>query len=80
MQQPPRFITTKNPNLVCKLYKSLYGLKQESRAWYDKIDAYLLKNGFKWCIFDPNLYVKELGDHVLIILFFLSKKGGESFY
>jgi len=71
MQQPPRFITTKNPNLVCKLYKSLYGLKQESRAWYDKIDAYFLKNGFKSCISDLNMYVKDFGGHVFIIVLYL---------
>jgi hypothetical protein len=47
MKQPHGFVTTKNSNLVCKLHKSLCGLKQAPRAWYDEIDAYFLKNGFK---------------------------------
>ena len=50
-------------------YTSLYGLKQAPRAWYDKIDAYFLTNGFKWCKSDPNLFVKNFGDNVLIMFY-----------
>ena len=57
MQQPLGFINAGSSNLVCKLHKSLYGLKQAPRAWYDKIDGYFLKNGFKHCISNPNLYI-----------------------
>ena len=71
MQQPPSFVISKNSNLVCRLHKSLYGLKQASRAWYDESDAYFLNNGFKQCISYPNLYVKDFGDHVLIIALYV---------
>ena len=47
MQQPHDFITVETSSLVCKLNKTLYGLKQAPRAWYEKIDTYFLKNGFK---------------------------------
>ena len=40
MHQPKGFVS--NPYLVCKLNKSLYGLKQSPRAWYAKIDGFLL--------------------------------------
>ncbi|KAJ9557054.1 hypothetical protein OSB04_011668 [Centaurea solstitialis] len=33
MQQPEGFVDPKNPNKVCKLLKSIYGLKQASRSW-----------------------------------------------
>ena len=33
-------------HLVCKLKKSLYGLKQSPRMWYQKFDTYVLSLGF----------------------------------
>ena len=71
MQQPPGFITAKISSLVCKLNKSLYGLKQALRAWYEKNDTYFFSNGFKRCISNPNLYVKNFGDDILIIVLYV---------
>jgi len=71
MQQPPGFITVETSSLVCKLNKSLYGLKHALRAWYKNIDAYFLKTSFKRCIYDPNLYVKNFGYEILIIVLYV---------
>ena len=71
MQQPPCFIIAETSSLEWKLYKSLYGLKHAPRAWYEKIEAYFLKNGFKRCIFDPNMYVKKFYDDILIVVLYL---------
>jgi len=40
MEQPEGF-THEGEHLVCKLHKSLYGLKQSPRAWNQKLDAFL---------------------------------------
>jgi hypothetical protein len=47
MKQPEGFVIPGKENLVCKLNKSLYGLKQSGRAWYMKLDTALLKMNFK---------------------------------
>jgi hypothetical protein len=40
MEQPEGF-THEGDHLVCKLHKSLYGLKQSPRAWNQKLDTFL---------------------------------------
>ena len=40
MEQPQGFI--QDSSLVCQLKKSLYGLKKVPRAWYSKMESYLL--------------------------------------
>lgn len=45
MAQPEGFIAH-DKDLVCKLNKGLYGLKQGSRLWYLEMDGYLLSIGF----------------------------------
>ena len=37
MQQPPGYHTVSNEKLVCRLRKTLYGLKQSGRRWYQKL-------------------------------------------
>ena len=56
---------------VCRLKKSLYGLKKEPRAWYSRIDNYLLSLGFTKSDADPNLYYKVVGDSPLILVLYV---------
>ena len=52
MEQPEGFAKKGNKHLVCKLKKSIYGLKQASRQWYIKFNNTITSFGFKENIID----------------------------
>lgn len=54
-----------------RLKKTLYGLKQAPRAWYNRIDSYLIQNGFQRSNCEPILYMKfnEKGKILIIFLY-----------
>jgi len=47
MEQPLGYVDQTHPNLVCRLKKALYDLKQTPRAWSDKIGQYFSQVDFK---------------------------------
>jgi hypothetical protein len=46
MKQPEGYVVKGKKELICKMKKSLYGLKQPPRMWYQKFDTYMLGLGF----------------------------------
>ena len=66
------FQLTKKPDYVCILKKAFYGLKQASRAWYSKLDNYLLKRGFKRGAADSNLYVKAKDNKLIVVVVYVN--------
>ncbi|KAK1425214.1 hypothetical protein QVD17_20561 [Tagetes erecta] len=64
---PPEGYYDKNETKVCKLIKSLYGLKQASRQWNEKLTQTLINIGFKQSTSDYSLFVKA-DDSVISIL------------
>ena len=51
-----------DPSLLCRLKKSFDCLKQAPRAWYAKMDKFLLSLGFVRCKYDFNVYLQNIGD------------------
>jgi len=68
IEQPDGFILGNDPNLVCKLKKALYALKQAPRAWYYQLDKYLHQQGFIKGSTNSNLYVKVDNEKLLILV------------
>ncbi len=62
MKQPKGFTIEGKDNLVCKLNKSIYGLRQSSRCWNLTLDSRLREMGFSPCASDPCIYMATGGD------------------
>ncbi|GJS14325.1 retrovirus-related pol polyprotein from transposon TNT 1-94 [Tanacetum coccineum] len=65
--QPAR----KEENLVCKLKKSLYGLKQPPRQWYLKFNSFMQRAGYKRYDMDHCCYLKKVGSCSIILLLYV---------
>lgn len=58
MELPPGIIPT-SPNQVCRLNKSLYGLRQASRQWFSKLSSALISLGYHHSEYDHSLFIKS---------------------
>ena len=66
MAQPEGFIKSGQENKVCQLLKSIYGLKQARRVWYETISKTLQKKlGFQQLHSDAGVHIlrQREGDH-----------------
>jgi hypothetical protein len=72
IEQPQGFEVHSKDTHVCKLKKSLYGLKQNPRDCYARIDNYLIRLGFSKIHVDPNLYYKVVNNSPVILLLYVN--------
>ncbi|RVW42410.1 Retrovirus-related Pol polyprotein from transposon RE1 [Vitis vinifera] len=68
MDIPAGLETTSNFNKVCRLRKSLYGLKQSPRAWFERFTKVVKRYGFVQCQSDHTLFVKHFPEGKLAII------------
>ena len=66
MRQPEGFVAKGQERLVCKLKKSIYGLKQSPRCWNAALDKQLKDMGFVQSASDPCVYKDSGGEMFLI--------------
>jgi len=70
MQLPP-CINVSKPNQVCKLVKSLYGLKQASRKWYERLTSLLIAQGYKHANSNHSLLTKSSATTFTVLLVYV---------
>jgi hypothetical protein len=59
------------PNSVCKLQKSLYGLKQANRQWFIKLTTFLQKLGFVQSYADTSIFTYKKDHNFLCLLVYV---------
>jgi hypothetical protein len=71
MEQPLGYANQTHPNLVCRLKKTLYDLKQAPRVWSEKISQYLVTSGFQISNVNFSLYVKNTNHGIVVIVIYV---------
>lgn len=72
MEQPEGFQIKGQEHKVYKLNKAIYGLKQASKAWYEKIDHVLCnKLNFVRSSSEPCVYIKSNNNSIIIIALYV---------
>ena len=59
MKQPECYKIAGKKDHVCRLKKSLYGLKQSPRQWYKKFDTFMIRHGHQRSEFDYCIYLRK---------------------
>ena len=68
MRQPEGFVEQGKEHLVCRLKRSIYGLKQSPRCWNHALDSKLREMGFEQTSSDPCLYVHFDSEGVMFLV------------
>lgn len=67
MEQPQGYEVAGKEHMVYKIHKALYGLKQAPRAWFSRIEAYFIREGFVSSSSEQTLFIKRKGGKILIV-------------
>nr|GEW45221.1 putative retrotransposon protein [Tanacetum cinerariifolium] len=71
MEQPEGFVNPKYSNCVCKLKRSIYGLKQTSRQWNKRFDDEIKKFGFTQNRDEPCVYLKASRSNITFLILYV---------
>ena len=71
MTQPEGFVDPKYPNRVCKLQRSIYGLKKTSQSWNLHFDEAVKEFGFMKNEDEPCVYKKVSGSAIFFLVMYV---------
>ncbi|WVZ80009.1 hypothetical protein U9M48_027527 [Paspalum notatum var. saurae] len=69
--QPTGFVDPSLPEMVCRLNKSLYGLKEAPQAWYSRFATFLVTLGFTEAKSHTSLFVYRRGDETAYLMLYM---------
>ncbi|KAE8692332.1 hypothetical protein F3Y22_tig00110840pilonHSYRG00095 [Hibiscus syriacus] len=71
MTQPDGFKVAEKEEMMCKLEKSLYGLKQSPRQWYKRFDKFMIGQKYTISKYDHCVYLCKLqdGSYIYLLLY-----------
>ena len=67
IEQPEGFFDPNKKDMVCKLHRALYGLKQSHRVWYDRLHNYHIQIGFYRTNDNSSLYIREGPNNKIVL-------------
>ena len=71
MEQPSRFVAQGEIGKVCRLRKSLYGLKQSSRAWFEKFSQAVETFGMQKSKSDHFVFYKNSSSSINLLVVYV---------
>jgi len=71
MDQSVGFTKERKEHMVCKLKRSIYGLKQASRQWYLKFNDIIVSFGFRENTVDQCIYLKVSGSKFIFLILYV---------
>ena len=71
MEQPPGFVAQGEIGKVCCLRKSLYGLKQSSRAWFGKFKQAVEKFGLQKSKSDHSVFYRNSSSGIILMVVYV---------
>ncbi|KAE8673438.1 Detected protein of unknown function [Hibiscus syriacus] len=71
MEVPPGFDELKKDGRVCKLKKSIYGLKQSPRAWFKRFTSAVKQHGYTQAQSDHTMFYKHNNGKIAILIVYV---------
>ena len=71
MMQPEGFVSPDQEQKVCKLQRSIYGLKQASRSWNIRFDEVIKTYGFEQNVDEPCVYKRIIDNKVVFLVLYV---------
>jgi hypothetical protein len=71
MSQPLGYTDPQHPHYVCRLHKSIYGLKQAPKAWFERFTGQLFQFGFIASTTDSSLFIYKTKTTIAYLLLYV---------